>query len=268
MLAAQDLTKDKLGLAIHDPFFIFEFRNIFDPKTYDELNAHFPQKSVFPATWVDRGGKSHMNSNMPEFSGFTKSEPVWTKLYDRFTDPAVVQKFYELAHSVPSERPKSETRPWQLDARAKPSGFMRRPRMKLRRWLSGLSGNTPVRLTFEFSYLEAGCYLPPHTDVTGKLISLMLYFPDDGVKYPSTAGTEFYRGRNNTKAESGWTTGMMDKESSRKFFEKHEIFYTSEFGPNKLVGFIKTSDSWHGVHHLELPPNASRRSLNINYYLA
>jgi len=264
MLASQDLTKEKLGVAIREPFFIFEFKDVFDRDIYDKLNASFPEKSVFPATWVNRGGKTYMNSAMPEFKRFTQQEPVWSKLHERFSDPDVVQKFYELAHSVPSERPKSETRPWLLDKREKARNLVR----KFRRWKAGLSGKTPVRLTVEFSYLEAGCYLPPHTDVPGKLISLMLYFPDQGVKYPPTAGTEFYRGKSNTKAESGWTAGMMDDESSKKFYEHHETFYTSEFGPNKLVGFVKTSDSWHGVHHLELPPNASRRSLNVNYYLA
>lgn len=268
MLAAQNLTVDKLNVAIRDPFFIFEFNNLFDRATYDELNASFPEKTVFPATWVDRGGKSHMNSKMPEFGQFTHKVPIWTKLYDRFTDPAVLQKLYELTHSVPSERPGSEKKPWLLQSGEKASGFLRKPVAKLRWLKANLSGHTPVRLTFEFSYLESGCYLPPHTDVPGKLISLMIYFPDEGIKYPPTAGTEFYRGKNNTPAESGWVAGMMDEKSAEKFHEKHETFYTSQFGPNKLVGFIKSSNSWHGVHHLELPPNASRRSLNVNYYLA
>ena len=95
----------------------------------------------------------------------------------------------------------------------------------------------------------------------------MLYFPDEGVKYAS-AGTEFYRGKNSRRAEAGWTTGMMDAEATQRFFEKHETFYTSDFGPNKLVGFVKTSDSWHGLKRLDIPPNATRRSLNVNYHLA
>jgi hypothetical protein len=61
---------------------------------------------------------------------------------------------------------------------------------------------------------------------------------------------------------------MLEDDPMRQFLEKHETFYTSEFAPNKLVGFIKTSNSWHGVRHLDLPANATRRSLNINYYLA
>lgn len=267
MLAAQSLTKDKLNVAIRDPFFIFEFGNVFDRNVYDELNAHFPKKAVFPATWVDRGGKSHMNSKMPEFAEFTRKTPIWQKLYESFSEPEVVQKFYELAHSVPSERPASENRPWKLTEKTF-SGPFRKPLAKLNRLQHNLRGYTPARLTFEFSYLEAGCYIPPHTDVAGKLISLMIYFPDKDVDYSSGAGTEFYRGKNKTSAQSGWKTGMMDDKASSEFFEKHEIFYTSDFTPNKLVGFVKSSNSWHGLKKLQLPPNATRRSLNINYYLA
>jgi len=268
MFAAQDLTKDKLSVDIRDPFFIFEFHELFDRATYGELDAHFPKKSIFPATWVDRGGKSHMNSKMPEFAEFTRKEPIWTKLYDRFTDSSVIQKLYELAHSVSSERSENEKKPWRLDTREKASGLLRKPIAKFRRFKDGLAGNTPVRLTFEFSYLEAGCYLPPHTDVPGKLISLMIYFPDPGIKYPVGAGTEFYRGKGGTDAQSGWVAGMMDDNSMKQFLDNHETFYTAEFTPNKLVGFIKASNSWHGVKRLDLPPNATRRSLNVNYYLA
>lgn len=267
MLAAQNLSPNKLSVAIRDPFFIFEFHDIFDRATYEALDSHFPKKSLFPATWVDRGGKSHMNSKMPEFAKFTKKTPVWSDLYESFSNSEVVQKLYELTHSVPSERPASEKKPWKIDERAAPEGIFRKPLTKLNRWQSGLRGNTAVRLTFEFSYLEAGCYIPPHTDVAGKLISLMIYFPDKAIDYSSGAGTEFYRGKDKKAAQSGWKAGMMDDQASKEFLDKHEIFYTSDFTPNKLVGFIKSSNSWHGVKKLELPASATRRSLNVNYYL-
>lgn len=266
MLAAHDLAQDKLDVAIRDPFFVFEFHDFLDPASYDALNRQFPDKSLFPATWVDRGGKSHMNSKMPEFAAFTKKEPIWRELYESFSKPEVVQSLYELTHSVPSERPKSEKKPWKIDDKSF-SGFMRKPLTKFNRLQNNLRGHTPVRLVLEFSYLDAGCYIPPHTDVAGKLISLMIYFPDKKVDYSSGAGTEFYRGKDKSAARSGWGTGMMDDKASKEFFDKHEIFYTSEFTPNKLVGFIKSSKSWHGLKKLKLPPAATRRSLNVNYYL-
>jgi hypothetical protein len=268
MLAAESLNPDRLSVAIRDPFFIFEFHEIFDRQTYDALDAQFPKKSLFPATWVDRGGKSHMSSKTPEFAAFTKRTPIWSKLYESFSDPEVIRKFYSLTHSVPSERPASETKPWKLSDKSATEGILRKPLAKFNRLRTNLQGATPVRLTFEFSYLEAGCYIPPHTDVGGKLISLMIYFPDKEIDYSSGAGTEFYRGKGHAPAQSGWKTGMMDDRASKEFLDKHEVFYTSDFEPNKLVGFIKASNSWHGVKKLELPKSATRRSLNVNYYLA
>jgi hypothetical protein len=175
---------------------------------------------------------------------------------------------YELAHLVPSERSAREKKPWRIDDRPRTDGFARKPITQLRRLHSSLLGYTPVRLQFEFSYLESECYIPPHTDVPAKLISLMIYFPDEGIEYPTGTGTEFYRGRNGAAAESVWKSEMLEDDAMRAFFDKHEVFYTSHFTSNKLVGFVKTSNSWHGVRPLTLPPKATRRSLNINYYLA
>ena len=125
---------------------------------------------------------------------------------------------------------------------------------------------TPVRIGFELSHLEGGCYIPPHTDIAKKLLSLMIYFPDAGVDYGARGGTEFYRGRGGTQAWSGWKAGMMPDNEAAKFHAAHETFYVSPFEPNKLVGFIKSSSSWHGVGQLNLAPGVARRSLNINYF--
>jgi hypothetical protein len=268
MLSAENLSDDRMAVAIREPFFIFEFRDLFDRQTYGELDAHFPKKPEFPANWSDRGGKYHMNSRMPEFAAFAKKAPIWAALYDRFADPSMMAKLFELAHSVPSERSAGEKKPWRIDDRPKPEGLARKPIAQLRRLQSSLLGYTPVRLVFEFSYLESECYIPPHTDVPAKLISLMIYFPDEGVEYPVGTGTEFYRGKNGAMAENVWKSAMLEDDAMHTFFDKHEVFYTSDFTPNKLVGFVKTSNSWHGVRPLTLPPKATRRSLNINYYLA
>jgi hypothetical protein len=267
MLAVESLSHERMAMAIREPFLVFEFHDLFDRGIYRDLDAQFPKKAEFPASWSDRGGKYHMNTRMPEFLAFAKRAPVWTKLYERFADPKIMEKMFELAHSVPSERSASEKKPWRIDDRPKPEGIARKPIAQLRRLNSSLHGYTPVRLVFEFSYLESECYIPPHTDVPAKLISLMIYFPDEGIEYPVGTGTEFYRGKNGAAA-SAWKIGMLEDDATRAFFDKHEIFYTSDFTPNKLVGFVKTSNSWHGVRPLTLPPKATRRSLNINYYLA
>jgi hypothetical protein len=99
-----------------------------------------------------------------------------------------------------------------------------------------------------------------------KLISLMLYFPDEGVDYKGQGGTDFYRGKDNAETRSAWKVAMLKPEAAKAFFQEHETFYSSRFEPNKLVGFVKSSISWHGLKSLVLPPGASRRSLNINYY--
>jgi hypothetical protein len=268
MLKAENLNDDRMSVSIRDPFFIFEFHDLFDRETYESIDAQFPRKSEFPATWANRGGKYHMNTKMPEYVELAKKAPVWPKLYNCFADPQVMDRLFALVHSVPSERPVGETKPWRIDTRPQPSGIARKPLAQLRRLQSSMGGYTPVRLVFEFSYLESGCYIPPHTDVPSKLVSLMIYLPDNGVEYPAGSGTEFYRGRNGAAAESAWKSAMLEDEPMREFLEKHEVFYTSDFTPNKLVGFIKSSYSWHGVRPLKLPPNAARRSVNINYYLA
>lgn len=107
-------------------------------------------------------------------------------------------------------------------------------------------------------------YTPP-TDVPRKLVSLMFYFPDISVNYPVGTGTEFYRGMNNTRARGGWRAGM--SAATKDFYEEHEAFHISAFDHNKLVGFIKSSFSWHGLKSLNIPPGTSRRSVNIYYNL-
>jgi hypothetical protein len=268
MFAVDNLKRDRMSVAIYDPFFTFEFENIFDPDLYRQLDEQFPKKSEFSANWADRGGKFYMSSKMPEYKDLTRKAPIWAELYERFVDPRAIDAFYQLARSVPSERSSSETKPWRLETRPQRKGIGRGLVAAARALQSALSGYTPVRVVLEFSYLETECFIPPHTDVPSKLITLMICFPDKEAEYPVGTGTEFYRGKGNTAAEGGWKTGMLGDDATKAFFERHEVFHTSSFTPNKLVGFVKSSRSWHGVRPLALPPNVPRRSLNINYYLA
>jgi hypothetical protein len=135
----------------------------------------------------------------------------------------------------------------------------------LQEFLAKRGSYRPIEVGFEFSYLEAGCFIPPHTDSQKKLISLMLYFPDEGTAYGNSAGTEFYRGKDNTPARAAWKVGMLPEEQSNVFYDEHETFFASQFEGNKLVGFVKSAVSWHGLKELKIPPGATRRSVNIFY---
>lgn len=255
-------------IIILNPFLIFEFHNIFDIDTLQKLKVGFPDKSLFPGRYLNKGGKFHFHSTTKEFAVFVNDSPVWRELYQYFSKPSVVAAFYALTQLVPSERNILERNPWQLCSRLEQKGFFQKWVSRFGSLKAKLLGRTQVYLTFEFSYMEQGCHIPPHTDLPEKLISLMIYFPEDNIHYPLGTGTEFYSTKIDDVDQASWDSSWKKDNELKEFFEQHDIFYTSPFTENKLVGFVKSSNSWHGVRQLNLPENVTRRSLNINYYLA
>lgn len=254
-----------LSVCIKNPFFIFEHKNFLDLSQYKALDRAFPEKDLFPKRHEGRGDKAFLNNSTDEFASFVSGSPEWNAFFQNFTNKDCIDKFYKMSMDVDSERPPYQCKPWKLVTN---SIFFRKQRFKyLRRMIGRLFGYTPVVLKLEFSYLENGCWIPPHTDDTRKLISLMVYFPDDNVEYGDSAGTEFYTGKDGKAAPTGWRAVMMYKPDADEFYKENETFYSSKFEGNKLVGFVKSSLSWHGLEELKLPEGATRRSLNVNYYL-
>lgn len=262
---SKKVSRDNFSLFIEQPFPVFEIKDFLKAKDYDRLNNEFPNKAIFPKAH-SRGNKSYLDNQQQELFDFLARTPAWREFYDIFHRPDVVAQFYRLANSFPSERSDRERQAWKLTH--DPRLPRKRGYSRFHNALGRLVRYTPVSLGFEFSYLDKGCFIPPHTDNATKLLSLMIYFPDEGVDYGQGAGTDFFKGRNGCEAWKEWRVSLLDEHRAAEFYKEHETFYSSPFIGNKLVGFLKTSDSWHGLQALDIPQGATRRSLNVNYYKA
>ena len=111
-------------------------------------------------------------------------------------------------------------------------------------------------MQFEFSRLERGSFVPPHTDDPKKLISLLLYFPDPKWQENYGGGTEFYRTKKRAM-DNNWANREVQ-------FKDLNPFFRAQFAPNRLVGFLKSNNSYHGVQPITCPEGMARNSLNIN----
>ena len=253
-------------VVICEPFPIFEFHNLFDASIFCKLQAEFPDKTLFPGRYLENGGKFYMNGTTREFDDFLEKSPIWKDLFRVFYKPEIVADFYALTQQFSSERTPTERKRWQI-CFGKKDDFPEGARYTISALKARLLDRIQVRLGFEFSCMEQGCYIPPHTDMPEKLLSLMIYFPEEDVTYPDGTGTEFYRKKPDNHDMRSWQTSWVKGDGVHKFFESNDIFYTSPFTANKIVGFLKTSNSWHGVRQLSLPMHVLRRSLNISYIL-
>ena len=123
---------------------------------------------------------------------------------------------------------------------------------------------TDVFLGFEFSVLAEGARIPPHTDVPTKLLSLMLYFPASG-QTQLPLGTEFYTAKPGRVTQRKFDSQMPDDDETEAFLEDHECFLQPPFTGCKLVGFVKSDISWHGLGRVD-PGPVGRRTVVINYF--
>ena len=244
------------------PFIIFEKKNFLNNDLYQALNKEFPKEDFFKKISKE-GNKKSMDNSDNNFYDFLKTSNIWNNFYNAFNDKKIINYFFEL---IRNELIKIEQR-----SDIKKVKFIKNYRSnnyynKIINKFYKIKYST-VRLGFQFSIIKKECFIPPHCDVSSKLLSLMLYFPppsnnENYKKY----GTNFYKLNENYESNFNiWDSKLTDSNFIKDFKKNYSIFYKSEFEPNKLVGFIKSDNSWHDVDLIK--EDHLRRSININLYL-
>ncbi|MCP4935831.1 MAG: 2OG-Fe(II) oxygenase [bacterium] len=95
-------------------------------------------------------------------------------------------------------------------------------------------------LRIEYCQDTQGFWLEPHTDISVKKLTMLVYLLND----PDLAltGTDIHLGP-----------------------PGHEYVGSAPYGQNKGIIFIPSDDTWHGVGHNPIPEEKVRKSLIINY---
>ena len=114
-----------------------------------------------------------------------------------------------------------------------------------------------MRTTFQFALLPRDGSVVPHADAPRKLISLLIYFRDPDWRDEWGGGTEYYAPLDPVAARR-WSP------TARIPFEEFKTIGETPFAGNRLVGFVRSSDSYHGVTPLRCPEGRFRKAFLIN----
>ena len=102
-----------------------------------------------------------------------------------------------------------------------------------------------IYTTFEIAYMFNGAQSFPHTDGMKKILSLLLYFPDEKIsnEQKNKLGAFYNSDEFNL---SGLGKNKVNSFESESFKNRNKIVGTFPFEKN-LYGFIKSHKSWHSV---------------------
>ena len=119
-----------------------------------------------------------------------------------------------------------------------------------------------VQSKIQYSYILNNGKIVPHTDEVAKLLSLMIYFPENEEK-EKNYGTTFWE----CKYPNFKNEHLNNREQQELFLENSNKVFESYFEKNVLYGFVKNSKSWHSVEPINLHPHYVRKSININFFI-
>ena len=251
------------------PFYIFEVNNFLDQKLYNGLlNINFPKfvKNMSNDSLINfKNGKFGFHSDSDIYSNLIKTNIYAQNFHNLVFSKKFFYFFYtNLYFQFLLSRKNSFKHLLKL---------MRPPKIvedldksKLSYYIDFF---TKVRIDIQYSFIENGGRIVPHTDSGEKLLSLMLYLPDyeneDSQlrEIESSYGTIFWESKKknfNNMHQEGISEQAFVKNKNNK------ILYKSKFVGNKLIGFIKNSYSWHSVEPVNVLNNYIRKSININFY--
>jgi hypothetical protein len=228
------------------PFCFFYVDDYLPDELYRALLASYPAESSY--RYNDEGKMGFRSSeDQAAVDRWCDAHPPWRDLVDFFGSDAFLADLRRcFAEPLARARGWAGRRPWlNCTRRAVPENWLRYQLQE------------PVRTTIQFSMLPRDACVVPHSDAPRKLVSLLLYFRDDGWQDAWGGGTEFYAPLD---AERARRWGRTDRIP----FEEFKTIGVTGFVANRLAGFVRCDDSYHGVPALQCPPGASRKALLVN----
>lgn len=234
------------------PFTLFSLENFLDGEWLFELSREFPSIEQFPK--MASLGKFYMDSRDVEFHNFVFSRLVWLKLIEKLNKQSFLDSLLDSLYLAPELAfLKNYPRPILHE------NFYRVDNAQEKSIIDELG----MRFSFEFSSMCNGAYLPPHTDSTSKLLSILIYLPIDNNK--SSLGTKFFKAKRSSPYRS-WDSKQLANKELSEFYSTHELLYAPAFELGNTVGFIKSDLSWHSVEAIECPIPICRNSFNISLF--
>lgn len=241
------------------PFTLFSIENFLNLESIVELSREFPLEKHFPKK--TSLGKSYMDSRDFEFRDFIASHPIWSNLTNMVNKQTFLNHLLDKLRGAP-----------ELDfLKNYPSPVLHQDFYSItNKGKEEFHDELGMRFSFEFSSMLNGAYLPPHTDSTSKLLSILIYLPEAGksLEYYSELSrlrTNFFISKNKSTRKS-WDSMQLADSELREFYSNHNLLYSPEFVLGNIVGFLKSDLSWHSVEAILCSRPLIRNSFNISLY--
>lgn len=242
---------DTLALR-YEPFPIGVSTPVMADADYDEMVRVFPPRELFIS--LPKVGCKYVLSekfNEKTYHDYIRSQPLWKEFHRWIKSEDFIYEVMGALKKCYVDLGYGD----RLPLKHRLGRLLRGKRLHGKRKI----GTHRLSSRFEFSMLPAaGGHVLPHTDVPGKIVTLVV---------------SVVRGGEWNKAFGGGTDVNRPKENRLAFnllnrradFDDMEVLHTFEFEPNQAILFIKTFNSWHSVRPMTgNAPDLMRRTLTIN----
>ncbi len=242
------------------PYYIFTIENFLDDSEYQIIEKNFPDDKVVNFKTVV-GSKKGFDSRDNIFKSLDENKNLAIEILEKkFDEKFCTDLIKKLKKELIFSRLNNLT---NLTNLKNLYSIIRKPKIvhkEIKKNFFQRFLYSHFQRVFEFSYMQKGAFLLPHTDQKSKLISLMLYFPSKNLEN-ANIGTTFYKSK--SKNFSNQSFNAFQKENNLSLEENFEETITFPFKKKDLFCFIKSDVSWHAVKKLEIPENEVRKSVNL-----
>ena len=250
---------NKVEFLKNDGFDIFEIKNFLDFEYYKKIKSNLPTLKIedFDKKYTINK-KIGLQPNDGEYERVILSNPTLYEFHNNIYSKDFIKKIINL-FKIRIFKSRLVDINYLLKLIIRNNNFVLQNKKK--NFYEKILFNN-IYPSIQYSFMFNGSKIVPHTDSRAKLISLMLYFPDESLSENdyNKLGTSFY----NSKNKNFTNTHLLDEENERLFKEQSKKFLTLPFKPYNLYGFIRTDKSWHTVEKINMHENFIRKSININ----
>ena len=241
-----------------NPFVIFEVVNFLNDNNFDKIKNEFFDlddhlKKKFEGVRENKDLKFTINSFNPEYKKYIISNPVLKQLHKEIVSEEFMNYLFQ---NLNFDILTSKIHYFPHFVKLLKFKQLEYERLKKYSLNDLISMKKKINIQIEFSWMQSNSLLIPHTDAPNKLLSLMLYFPDDDSSEWENIGTTYWDYRRNNYENIYSEIDIIQSDA--------KILHQNKFEGKKLFGFIKNHRSWHSVPKLILPKYKYRKSININ----